>query len=143
MPTPIVNKASAVWNGDLFTGSGTTSLDSSKLGTFDVNWKARAEESGGNTTPEELIASAHATCYAMQLSNELAQNKTPATRLDTTAEVIFVAGKGITGIDLDVNAQVDGLSAEDFDRIANSAKTNCPVSQALAATNITLTAALS
>ena len=136
-PKPIVNKASAVWNGDLFSGSGTTSLNSSNLGTFDVSWKARAEESGATTTPEELIASAHATCYAMQLSNELAENQTP-----TNAEVTFAAGTGITGIHLSVSAQVEGLTSEDFARIADSAKTNCPVSQALAATDITLAASL-
>ncbi|MPV35987.1 OsmC family peroxiredoxin [Georgenia subflava] len=142
MPTPIVNQASAVWNGDLFTGSGTTSLDTSKLGTFDVNWKARAEESGASTTPEELIASAHATCYAMQLSNELAQNQTPATELSTNAKVTFVAGTGITGIELSVRGDVPGIDAEDFARIADSAKANCPVSKALAATDITLSASL-
>lgn len=142
MPNPIVNKASAVWNGDLFSGSGTTNLDSSRLGTFDVSWKARAEESGATTTPEELIASAHATCYAMQLSDELAENQTPATQLDTNAEVTFVAGTGITGIHLSVSAQVEGVTAEDFARIATSAKANCPISKALAATDITLTAAL-
>ena len=79
MPTPIVNKASATWNGDLFSGSGRTTLETSGLGTFDVNWKARAEESGGNTTPEELIAAAHAACFCMALSNELAGNDTPPT----------------------------------------------------------------
>ncbi|MHB1064477.1 MAG: OsmC family peroxiredoxin [Georgenia sp.] len=142
MPTPIVNKASAVWNGDLFTGSGRTSLDTSKAGSFDVNWKARAEESGAVTTPEELIAAAHATCFAMQFSNELKSNDTPPTQLDTNAEVTFVAGSGITGIHLTVAGQVPGITAEGFARIAESAKANCPVSQALAAVEITLTASL-
>lgn len=142
MPTPIVNQASTVWNGDLFTGSGTTSLDTSGLGTFDVDWKARAEESGAHTTPEELIASAHATCYAMQLSNELAKNETPPTQLRTSAKVTFVAGSGITGIALSVDGDVPGIDAETFTRIAESAKDNCPVSKALAATDITLSATL-
>ena len=142
MPTPIVNKASTVWNGDLFTGSGTASLDTSEVATFDVSWKARAEESGGTTTPEELIAAAHATCYAMQLSNELKQNDTPPGQLNTGAEVTFVAGTGITGIHLTVTGQVDGISSEDFTRIAESAKANCPVSNALKAVEITLTASL-
>ena len=142
MPTPIVNQASTVWNGDLFTGSGATSLDTSGLGTFDVDWKARAEESGAHTTPEELIASAHATCYAMQLSNELAKNETPPTQLRTSAKVTFVAGSGITGIALSVDGDVPGIDAETFTRIAESAKDNCPVSKALAATDITLSATL-
>lgn len=142
MPTPIVNKASAVWTGDLFTGSGRTSLDTSKAGTFDVSWKARAEESGGTTTPEELIAAAHATCFSMQFSNELKENGTPPGQLDVSAEVTFVAGTGITGIHLTVSGQVEGIGSEDFTRIAESAKTNCPVSNALAAVDITLTASL-
>ncbi|MGM0386865.1 MAG: OsmC family peroxiredoxin [Actinomycetota bacterium] len=141
MPTPIVNKASAVWNGNLFSGSGRTTLETSGLGTFDVNWKARAEESGGNTTPEELIAAAHAACYCMQLSNELAENDTPPAQLDATAEVTFLAGTGITGVHLTVKARVDGISAEDFARIADSAKSGCPVSQALSV-DITLDAEL-
>lgn len=142
MPTPIVNKASAVWNGDLFTGSGKASLDTSKAGSFDVAWKSRAEESGSTTTPEELIGAAHATCYSMQFSNELKENGTPPTQLDTSAEVTFVAGSGITGIHLTVKGQVPGISAEDFSRIAESAKANCPVSKALGGTAITLTASL-
>ena len=78
----------------------------------------------------------------MQLSNELAENQTPASQLNTNAEVTFAAGTGITGIHLSVSAQVEGLTSEDFARIADSAKTNCPVSQALAATDITLAASL-
>jgi lipoyl-dependent peroxiredoxin len=143
MPTPIVSKGSTTWNGDLFSGSGRTSLDTSGLGTFDVTWKARAEVAGGATTsPEELIAAAHATCFAQQFSNELAQNDTPPTELRTTAEATFVAGEGITGIHLTVEGQVEGISAEDFQRVAESASTNCPVSQALKGTKITLTAKL-
>lgn len=142
MPNPIVNKASAVWNGDLFSGSGTTTLQTSGLASFDVNWKARAEESGGTTTPEELIAAAHAACYSMALSNELAKNDTPPTQLDTGAEVTFLAGSGITGIKLTVRGQVPGISADDFQRIAEAAKTGCPVSQALKAVPITLEASL-
>lgn len=132
MPKPVVSKASTVWNGDLFSGSGSTRLTGSGLGPFDVDWKSRAEEgTGSRTSPEELIASAHATCFAMALSNGLAQNETPPARLDTGAEVTFVAGQGITGITLTVVAEVEGLSAEDFARLADEAKANCPVSQAL------------
>ena len=142
MPNTIVSKASTVWNGDLFSGSGTASLDTSGAGTFAVGWKARAEEAGATTTPEELIAAAHATCYSMAFSNELAENGTPPTQLNTGAEVSFEAGTGITGIHLTVVGTVDGLSPEDFSRLAETAKTNCPVSQALAGVEITLTASL-
>lgn len=142
MPKPVVSKASTVWNGDLFSGSGTTSLSGSGLGPLDVDWKARAEEgAGSSTSPEELLASAHATCFSMALANGLAQNDTPPTRLDTGAEVTFVAGEGITGVTLTVRAEVDGLSAEDFARVAEEAKTGCPVSQALSV-DITLDASL-
>ncbi|MEE6272626.1 OsmC family peroxiredoxin [Georgenia sp. MJ206] len=142
MPNPVVNKASTVWKGDLFTGSGTTTLDTSGQGTFDVAWKSRAEEQSGTTTPEELIAAAHATCYSMQFSNMLKENGTPPTQLDTGAAVTFEAGKGITGIELTVDAQIDGISDEDFQRVANDAKEQCPVSQALSGTTITLSATL-
>lgn len=143
MPKPAVTTASTQWQGDLFTGSGKTSLDTSGIGTFDVSWKARTEPGGGTTNPEELIAAAHASCFSMAFSNELAKNDTPPTSVDTTAEVTFVAGTGITGIALSVTAVVEAISEEDFQRLAEAAKTGCPVSQALSATPITLTATLS
>ncbi len=145
MPNTIVSKASASWQGDLISGSGTTTLETSGLGTFPANWKARAEESAAGTTspPEELIGgAAHATCFAMAFSNGLAKNGTPPTQLDTSAAVSFVAGKGITGIALTVRGQVPGLSAEEFGKLAEEAKAGCPVSQALAGVPITLTASL-
>ncbi|GAB2549167.1 OsmC family peroxiredoxin [Leucobacter ruminantium] len=142
MPNTIVSKASTIWNGELFSGSGTTSLDTSGAGTFDVGWKARGEEAGATTTPEELIASAHATCYSMQFANMLTENGTPPTRLNTGAEVSFVAGAGITGIHLTVVGEVAGISGEDFERLADEAKRTCPVSQALSAVDITLTSSL-
>lgn len=142
MPNTVVSKGTTTWKGDLLSGSGTARLETSGLGSFDVNWKARAEEAGGTTSPEELIAAAHATCFSMAFSNMLAQNDTPPTQLDTSAEVSFVAGTGITGIHLTTRAQVDGISAEDFQRIAEEAKAGCPVSQALKGTEITLTAEL-
>ncbi len=138
----VVSKASTAWKGDLFNGSGTTTLDTSGLATFDVSWKARTEPGGGTTNPEELIAAAHASCFSMAFSNELANNGTPPTSLDTHAEVSFVPGTGITGIALRVTAKVDGLGEEDFQRIAEAARTGCPVSQALAAVDITLEATL-
>ncbi|GGG57080.1 peroxiredoxin [Kocuria dechangensis] len=142
MPKPVVSRASTVWTGDLASGSGAARLDGSGLGPFDVDWKTRSEEGPGpKTTPEELIGAAHASCYCMRLSGLLAENKTPPTQLDTSAEVTFVAGEGITGVKLSVRAQVADLSAEDFDRIAEEAKATCPVSQALSV-DITLDAQL-
>jgi lipoyl-dependent peroxiredoxin len=142
MPNPVVSKASTIWNGDLFTGSGTTSLDSSGAGNFPVEWKARAEGSDTTTTPEELIAAAHATCFSMAFSNELKQNGTPPTEVRTGAEVTFVAGTGITGIHLTTQVTAEGIDEETFQQIARGAKENCPVSQALKAVEITLAARL-
>lgn len=139
MPNPVVNKASTEWNGELFTGSGTTTMETSGVATFDVAWKSRGEQAGsGTTTPEELIAAAHATCYAMQFSNMLKENGTPPTQLNTSASVTFVAGTGITGVELTVRGTVEGIDAAGFADLARQAKETCPVSQALAGTEITL-----
>ncbi|WP_067791863.1 OsmC family protein [Actinomadura formosensis] len=134
--------ANAHWEGSLLEGRGTVSLDSSKLGTYDVTWASRAEEPGGRTSPEELIAAAHSTCYSMALSHALAGAGTPPEKVDTKAEVTFQPGEGITGIHLTVRASVPGLSAADFEKAAQDAKAGCPVSKALAGTTITLDAAL-
>ncbi|MFS2295483.1 MAG: OsmC family protein [Actinomadura sp.] len=134
--------ANAHWEGPLISGRGTVSLDSSKIGTYDVTWAARAEEPGGKTSPEELIAAAHSTCYSMALSHALAGAGTPPEKVDTKAEVTFQPGEGITGIHLTVRASVPGLTASDFEKFAQDAKTGCPVSKALAGTKITLDAAL-
>ena len=90
--------ASAHWEGSLMEGSGQVSLESSGIGTYDVNWPARAEAPNGVTSPEELIAAAHSTCFSMALSHALAQAGTPPTTIDTTADVTFQPGTGITGI---------------------------------------------
>ena len=130
--------ASAHWEGSLMEGSGEVSLTSSGVGTYPVTWPARAEQPGGKTSPEELIAAAHSTCYSMALSHALAQAGTPPTSIDTTAEVTFQPGTGITGIALSVKGSVPGISAEQFEQAAQDAKTGCPVSQALQAVPITL-----
>lgn len=142
MPRPVVSTASTTWNGTLFEGSGTTELVTSGKASFDVAWQARAEAEGGLTTPEELLAAAHATCFSMALSHALAGNGTPPSQLSTTASVTFVAGEGITGIELSVAAQIEGIDDADFQRIAQEAKEGCPVSQALAGTKIGLEATL-
>jgi osmotically inducible protein OsmC len=135
-------RAAAHWEGSLMDGSGTVELESSGVGTFDVSWPARAEAPNGQTSPEELIAAAHSTCFSMALSHALAQAGSPPDTVDTTADVTFQPGTGITGIILTTRATVPGLSAEDFATFAENAKKNCPVSQALAAVPITLDAAL-
>jgi lipoyl-dependent peroxiredoxin len=134
--------ANAHWEGSLIEGSGRVSLDSSGLGGFDVTWASRSEEPDGRTSPEELIAAAHASCFNMALSNGLAKQGSAPAALDTRAEVTFQPGEGITGIALTVRGQVPGMSADDFAAAAEDAKANCPVSQALRATPITLDAAL-
>ena len=135
--------ASTHWEGSLFEGAGKVTLETSGIGTYDVSWASRAEEANGKTSPEELIAAAHSACFSMALSNGLAKAGSPATSLDTSAEVDFVPGTGITEIRLKVRATVDGMSNEDFVAAAEDAKANCPVSQALASVpSITLDAAL-
>ncbi|HWM15010.1 MAG TPA: OsmC family peroxiredoxin [Microbacterium sp.] len=138
----VTSEATTVWKGGLTDGSGTVALQSSGVGTFEVNWKARSEGSTSVTTPEELIAAAHASCFSMAFSGALAQNGTPPESISTTASVTFTPGTGITGSHLNVNAVVPGLDPEVFDRIAADAKTNCPVSKALAGIEITLEATL-
>jgi osmotically inducible protein OsmC len=138
----VTSEATTVWKGGLIDGSGKVTFQSSGIGSFDLNWKARSEGSTSVTTPEELIAAAHSSCFSMAFSLALAQNGTPPESIDTTASVTFTPGTGITGSHLNVNAVVPGLDREDFDRIAADAKVNCPVSQALAGIEITLEATL-
>ncbi|WP_156250725.1 OsmC family peroxiredoxin [Pseudactinotalea terrae] len=137
-----VSKATTTWNGDLTSGNGSTALETSGIGTYEVSWKARTEPGAGTTNPEELLAAAHASCFSMALSHGLAENGTPSTSVTTTAEVSFVAGTGITGISLTTTATVPDLDDADFQRIAEETKTGCPVSAALAAVPITLSASL-
>lgn len=123
--------ASTHWEGDLMSGAGTTTFASGAAGPLPVDWKARSEESGGRTSPEELIAAAHASCFSMALSNGLGKAGTPPTSLDVKATASFVPGTGITGIALELSGDVPGLSDEEFAAAANTAKDGCPVSQAL------------
>ncbi|MEV4667086.1 MULTISPECIES: OsmC family peroxiredoxin [unclassified Microbacterium] len=139
---PVTSEATTTWTGSLAEGSGTVAFSTSNLGTFPINWKARSEGSDTTTTPEELIAAAHASCFSMALSHALSENGTPPERVNTSASVTFKPGVGITGSHLNVNAVVPGLSPEAFQDIANEAKTGCPVSQALAGIEITLEATL-
>jgi lipoyl-dependent peroxiredoxin len=120
------------WEGDLFEGEGTASLDSGAAEPMQVTWKARTEEHGGLTSPEELIAAAHSSCYSMAFSNILAKNETPPTSLDVTATATFVPGEGITTMELEVVGNVRGITEDKFQELAEQAKVGCPVSQALA-----------
>jgi osmotically inducible protein OsmC len=127
-------RADVRWQGSLLEGSGT--IDSTTSGAFGglgVTWKARSEdEHGGLTSPEELIAAAHAACFSMALSAGLARADTPAEELRTSATVTFQPGEGITQIALAVEGNVPGLDEESFRAAAETAKENCPVSKALA-----------
>ena len=138
-------RASVTWNGDLLSGSGTIDeVGSGAFGQLDVSWAARSEEaSGGKTSPEELMAAAHASCFSMALASGLAKAGTAPERLRTSAAVTFVPGTGVTKIALTVRGSVPGLDAATFQAAAEDAKVNCPVSQALAAVpEITLDAQL-
>ncbi|RBQ19604.1 peroxiredoxin [Spongiactinospora rosea] len=135
-------KATAHWKGSLIEGNGTVDLESSGVGSYEVTWPSRAEEPNGKTSPEELLAAAHSTCFSMALSHGLAGAGTPPQTVDTSAEVTFQPGEGITGIVLSVKAQVPGISEADFQAAAEKAKVNCPVSKALTGTTISLNAEL-
>jgi osmotically inducible protein OsmC len=139
--------ASTQWSGGLQDGSGQVTLVSSGTGTFDVNFPRRAaDEAEGVTSPEELIAAAHSSCYSMALSGELTNAGGTVNSLVTEAEVKLgpdpAGGLRITGIKLTVRGQVDGLDNDGFVKAAEVAKVGCPVSKALTGTTITLDAAL-
>lgn len=138
----VTSEATTLWFGDLLSGSGTTSLDSSDAAEFPVTWAARSTGEAGRTNPEELLGAAHSACYSMAFAHALAGNGTPPESLQVTAAVTFEAGVGITGSHLLVSAKVPGLSPEDFQRLADEAKSGCPVSKALAGIPITLEASL-
>lgn len=138
----ITSEATTLWFGDLTSGSGTTSLDSSDAAEFPVNWKARSAGEAGTTTPEELLGAAHSACYSMAFSNALAGAGFPPESLQVTAAVTFQPGEGITGSHLLVSAKIPGITDADFQRLAEDAKANCPVSKALAGIPITLEASL-
>jgi len=137
-------RADVTWEGSLMEGSGTIrSTTSGAIGEQPVSWASRSQEPGGKTSPEELIAAAHAACFSMALSNGLAKAGSPPERLETSATVTFQPGEGITKIMLTVTGRVPGVDEEAFRRAAEDAKENCPVSKALASVpEITLDAHL-
>jgi len=145
MPT---RTARTAWNGTLQQGSGQVELSSSKVGTFEVSFPKRAaDDAGGQTSPEELVAAAHSACFAMQLSANIAEAGGTPQSLEVSAEVSLGpdqadGGFRLTGIRLTVRGEVDGLDAAGFEKAAQAAKAGCPVSKALAGVDITLDAAL-
>ncbi|MFZ1772444.1 MAG: OsmC family protein [Rhizobiaceae bacterium] len=136
--------ATAIWQGGLKDGKGRLATQSGALSDAPYTFAARFEDESGKsaTNPEELIAAAHAGCFAMQLSHFLAENGTPARRLEAKALVTLVPGTGITGSALSLTADVPGLADAAFQQLAEKAKASCPVSMALGAIAISLTARL-
>jgi osmotically inducible protein OsmC len=137
----VEKRASGVWNGTLLEGSGTVRAAS---GAFEVavTWPKRAEQGAEATSPEELLAAAHAACFCMALSFGLTNAGTPPEELRATATVGFQPGEGITGSHLDVQGRVPGADEAAFSAAAAAAAENCPVSKALAGVSITHTATL-
>jgi lipoyl-dependent peroxiredoxin len=141
MPT---RTARTIWNGGLQDGAGRVSLESSGVGSYEVNFPKRAADNAdGTTSPEELIAAAHTACFAMQFSALLGEAGGSGISLDVTADVTLgpdpAGGFRIRGILLTVNGSAQGVSADDFTKIAQDAKASCPVSKALAGTDISMT----
>ncbi len=144
MPT---RTARTAWNGTLETGSGQVELSSSKVGTYDVSFPKRAaDEAGGTTSPEELVAAAHSSCFAMQFSALIAEAGGTPQSLEVTADVSLGAdpagGFRLTGIALKVVGEVEGLDEAGFKKAAEAAKASCPISKALTGVEITLDASL-
>ena len=131
----ITRSAEVAWNGDLMSGTGTINyVSSGAFSRLPVSWASRTEDHNGKTSPEELVASAHASCFSMALSAALARNGTPPTKLDVKAVITFDktdAGWRITRSDLTVRGEVEGIDAAKFVELANGAKDGCPISQAL------------
>jgi osmotically inducible protein OsmC len=139
----VESSASATWQGDLPSGTGAVRVASGAFPEQALTWRARSESRDSGTSPEELIAAAHAGCFAMALSFGLGQAGHPPERLETSARVTFQPGPGITAIHLTVRGRVPGLDGAAFQEAAAGAKANCPVSKALAGVeNITLDAEL-
>ena|ERR1700730_2218066 len=126
-----VSRADAVWEGDLTSGKGRVKPASGAFEEFPVSWASRAESQKGKTSPEELLAAAHAACYSMAFSNGLSTAGHKVEQLNTTAEVTFVPGTGITTVALSVRGRVKGIDDAEFQKLAAAAKDGCPVSKAL------------
>jgi lipoyl-dependent peroxiredoxin len=129
-----VRKADVVWIGDLLNGNGLVNLGSGAVPEFSVTWASRTEQPGGKTSPEELLAAAHASCFSMAFSAGLARNRTPPTQLHVTATSTFdKVGEGwkVTKMELSVSGKVPGVDQAKFSELAQAAGKNCPISNAL------------
>jgi osmotically inducible protein OsmC len=125
------SRATTVWEGDLAKGRGTTSVGSGAVPEVEVTWSARTERAAGTTSPEELLAAAHTSCFCMALSHELAQAGNAPERLEATTTVTFVPGEGVRSSRLVVRGRVPGIDQATFAQAAGGAGENCPISQAL------------
>jgi osmotically inducible protein OsmC len=126
-----VSRADVVWEGDLASGNGRVKVASGVFEEFPVTWASRAERQHGKTSPEELLAAAHAACYSMAFSNGLSKAGHKVERLTTSVEVEFVPGTGITASTITVRGRVGGIDDAEFQKLAEEAKEGCPVSKAL------------
>jgi osmotically inducible protein OsmC len=125
------SRATTVWEGDLAHGAGATTPESGAFPTVDVSWASRTKRAAGKTSPEELLAAAHASCYCMALSHELAEAGTPPERLEATATVEFEPGEGVRSSHIVVTGRVPGIDQAAFSAAARAAAEGCPISGAL------------
>jgi lipoyl-dependent peroxiredoxin len=125
------SSASTIWRGSLTKGSGTAHPESGAFPDVEVTWASRTTRSAGKTSPEELLAAAHASCYCMALSNELSQGGNEPEQLNATATVDFVPGEGVKSSHIVVHGRVPGIDQSQFDEAAKNAGENCPISAAL------------
>jgi osmotically inducible protein OsmC len=125
------SRATTVWEGDLALGAGTTTPESGAFPPVDVSWASRTKRAAGKTSPEELLAAAHASCYCMALANELAEAGTPPERLETSATVEFEPGEGVRSSHIVVRGRVPGIDQDAFSNAASAAGEGCPISGAL------------
>ena len=125
------SSATTVWEGDLGHGSGVTTPQSGAFDATDVSWASRTARAAGKTSPEELLAAAHASCYCMALSHELGEAGTPPDSLEATATIAFVAGEGVKSSHIVVSGHVPGIDQATFAAAAAVAGEGCPISGAL------------
>ncbi len=126
-----ISRADATWEGDLMSGGGHVKPESGAFAELPITWASRAERMHGKTSPEELIAAAHASCFSMAFSNGLAKAGHTPERLDTRVEIEFVPGTGITTSTITVRGHIHGISNDDFQKLAKEAEEGCPVSKAM------------
>ncbi len=126
-----ISRADATWEGDLVSGGGHVKPESGAFAELPITWASRAERQHGKTSPEELIAAAHASCFSMAFSNGLAKAGHTPERLDTRVEIEFVPGTGITTSTITVRGHIHGISNDDFQKLAKEAEEGCPVSKAM------------